>query len=214
MPRFSTGTTARMNDARDERMGIRRHGRYINNDAPDAPDCPEPGRSTIAFCNLVAAEQMHGYASEAYDMQVIGAAEQPRVFEADGLTCQFVKPPRGFTVPAAPETDGVRSVDPLGMDQGDDARARHRGSVRPSLSGRRRGGAFQLPRSGGARRRERAGCAYTLWCRTADTIFSARLTGCLTLYRLSLHYFLPSSTYSRTLGLFDEYAVLDIRLGY
>ena len=42
-------------DARDERMGIRRHGRYINDDAPDGP---EPGQNTIAFCNLVAAEQV------------------------------------------------------------------------------------------------------------------------------------------------------------
>ena len=42
-------------DARDERMGIRRHGRYINDDAPDSP---EPGQNTIAFCNLVAAEQI------------------------------------------------------------------------------------------------------------------------------------------------------------
>ena len=41
-------------DARDERMGIRRHGRYINDDAPDGP---EPGQNTIAFCNIVAAEQ-------------------------------------------------------------------------------------------------------------------------------------------------------------
>ena len=42
-------------DARDERMAIRRHGRYINDDAPDGP---EPDQNTIAFCNLVAAEQM------------------------------------------------------------------------------------------------------------------------------------------------------------
>ena len=41
-------------NARDERMGIRRHGRYINDDAPDGP---EPGQNTIAFCNIVAAEQ-------------------------------------------------------------------------------------------------------------------------------------------------------------
>ena len=34
----------------------------------------------------------------------------------DGLTCRFVKPPRGFTGPAAPETDGVTSVDRLGME--------------------------------------------------------------------------------------------------
>ena len=37
-------------------------------------------------------------------------------FEADGLTCRFVKPPRGFAGPAAPETDGVTSVDRLGME--------------------------------------------------------------------------------------------------
>ena len=48
-------------------------------------------------------------------MQVIAPGE-PRVFEADGLTCRFVKPPRGFTGPAAPETDGVTSVDRLGME--------------------------------------------------------------------------------------------------
>ena len=41
-------------DARDERMGIRRHGRYIKDDAPDGP---EPGQNTIAFCSIVAAEQ-------------------------------------------------------------------------------------------------------------------------------------------------------------
>ena len=41
-------------DARDERMGIRRRGRYINDDASDSP---EPGQNTIAFCNVVAAEQ-------------------------------------------------------------------------------------------------------------------------------------------------------------
>ena len=41
--------------------------------------------------------------------------------------------------------------------QGDDARAHRRGPVRPSRSGRRRGRAFQLARSGGACRRSRAG---------------------------------------------------------
>jgi hypothetical protein len=40
-------------DARDERMGLRRHGRYINDHAEDGP---EPGQNTIAFCNVVAAE--------------------------------------------------------------------------------------------------------------------------------------------------------------
>ena len=42
-------------DARDERLGIRRRGRYINDDVPDGP---EPGQNTIAFCSVVAAEQM------------------------------------------------------------------------------------------------------------------------------------------------------------
>ncbi len=41
-------------DARDERLGIRHRGRYINNAAEDGP---EPGQNTVAFCNLVAAEQ-------------------------------------------------------------------------------------------------------------------------------------------------------------
>ena len=40
-------------DARDERMGIRRGGRYINDDIEDGP---EPGQNTIAFCSVVAAE--------------------------------------------------------------------------------------------------------------------------------------------------------------
>ena len=40
-------------DARDERMGIRRRGRYINDDVEDGP---EPGQNTIAFCSVVAAE--------------------------------------------------------------------------------------------------------------------------------------------------------------
>ncbi len=41
-------------DARDERMGIRRHGRYINDGIADGP---EPGQNTIGFCGAVAAEQ-------------------------------------------------------------------------------------------------------------------------------------------------------------
>ncbi len=41
-------------DARDERMGIRRHGRYINDGVADGP---EPGQNTIGFCGVVAAEQ-------------------------------------------------------------------------------------------------------------------------------------------------------------
>ena len=42
-------------DARDERLGIRRRGRYIDEGAGDGP---EPGQNTIAFCNVVAAEEM------------------------------------------------------------------------------------------------------------------------------------------------------------
>ena len=40
-------------DARDERLGIRRGGRYINDNVEDGP---EPGQNTIAFCSVVAAE--------------------------------------------------------------------------------------------------------------------------------------------------------------
>ena len=42
-------------DARDERMGIRRAGRYIDDESEDGP---EPGQNTFGFCNLVAAEEM------------------------------------------------------------------------------------------------------------------------------------------------------------
>ena len=41
-------------DARDERSGIRRGGRYISGNVEDGP---EPGQNTIAFCNVVAAEE-------------------------------------------------------------------------------------------------------------------------------------------------------------
>ena len=40
-------------DARDERLGIRRRGRYINDDVEDGP---EPGQNTVPFCGAVAAE--------------------------------------------------------------------------------------------------------------------------------------------------------------
>lgn len=43
------------NDARDERLSIRRGGRYINDGVADGP---EPGQNTITFCNMVAAEEM------------------------------------------------------------------------------------------------------------------------------------------------------------
>ena len=42
-------------DARDERMGIRRHGRYIDDGVTEGP---EPGQNTIGFCSAVAAEQI------------------------------------------------------------------------------------------------------------------------------------------------------------
>ena len=42
-------------DARDERLGIRRRGRYIEDGVDDGP---EPGQNTIAFCNVVAAEEV------------------------------------------------------------------------------------------------------------------------------------------------------------
>lgn len=43
-------------DAQDERMGTRRRGRYIDDDEDD--EGPEPGQNTIAFCNMVAAEEI------------------------------------------------------------------------------------------------------------------------------------------------------------
>ena len=107
-----------------------------------------------------SALELHGYAySEGYDVQVIAPGE-PRVYEADGLICRFVKPPRGFTGPAAPETDGVTSVDRLGMEVPVTTLARTVADLfdRHDLAGQR-GRAFQLARSGGACRRGRAGTA-------------------------------------------------------
>ena len=42
-------------DARDERMGLKRRGRYVDGEADDGL---EPGQNTIAFCGVVAAEAM------------------------------------------------------------------------------------------------------------------------------------------------------------
>lgn len=42
-------------EASDERMGIRRRGRYIDDGEDDGP---APGQNTIAFCNAVAAEEV------------------------------------------------------------------------------------------------------------------------------------------------------------
>ena len=100
-------------DARDERMGIRRHGRYIIDDTPDGP---EPGPSTFAFCNLVAAE------ADAR-LRLLGrvrrAGHRPgRAARARGTRPDLPVrgPPRGFAGSAAHETDGVRSPDRLGME--------------------------------------------------------------------------------------------------
>ena len=63
-----------------------------------------------------SALELHGYAyTEGYDVQVIAPGE-PRMFEANGLACRFVRPPRGFTGPDAGETDGVMLVDRLGLE--------------------------------------------------------------------------------------------------
>ena len=63
-----------------------------------------------------SALELHGYAyTEGYDVQVIAPGE-PRLFEANGLVCRFVRPPRGFTGPNGTETDGVTAVDRLGLE--------------------------------------------------------------------------------------------------
>lgn len=63
-----------------------------------------------------SALELHGYAySEGYDVQLIAPGE-PRMFEANGLTCRFVRPPRGFTGPNGAAMDGVTVVDRLGLD--------------------------------------------------------------------------------------------------
>ncbi|HEX3366195.1 type IV toxin-antitoxin system AbiEi family antitoxin domain-containing protein [Phenylobacterium sp.] len=57
-----------------------------------------------------SALELHGYAyTEGPDVQVI-AAGQPLTLEADGLTCRFVRPPKGFTTPGA-----IEAVDRLGV---------------------------------------------------------------------------------------------------
>ncbi len=63
-----------------------------------------------------SALELHGYAyTEGYEVQIIAPGE-PRVFEASGLTCRFVRPPQGFTGPNGAATDGVTVVDRLGLD--------------------------------------------------------------------------------------------------
>ena len=58
------------------------------------------------------------------------------MFEADGLTCRFLKPPRGFAGPATPETDGVSSVDRLRMEIWVSSDALGRGVSSSSISTR------------------------------------------------------------------------------
>lgn len=57
-----------------------------------------------------SALELHGYAySEGYEVQVI-AAGQPLTLEAAGITCRFVRPPKGLVNP-----DAVEAVDRLGV---------------------------------------------------------------------------------------------------
>ena len=63
-----------------------------------------------------SALELHGYAyTEAHDVQVIARGE-PGVFEAVGLTCRFVKPPRGLAQQDGTLADGVTAVDRLGLE--------------------------------------------------------------------------------------------------
>lgn len=63
-----------------------------------------------------SALELHGCAySEGHEVQVIARGE-PGVFEAVGLTCRFVKPPRGFAQRNGALTDGVTVVDRLGLE--------------------------------------------------------------------------------------------------
>ena len=58
-----------------------------------------------------SALELHGCAyTERYDVQIIARGE-PGMFEAAGVTCRFVKPPRGFAPP-----DGVTAIDRLGQE--------------------------------------------------------------------------------------------------
>ncbi len=57
-----------------------------------------------------SALELHGYAyTEGPDVQVI-AAGQPLTLAADGLTCRFVRPPKGFSTPGA-----IEAVDRQGV---------------------------------------------------------------------------------------------------
>jgi predicted transcriptional regulator of viral defense system len=57
-----------------------------------------------------AALELHGCAyTEGHDVQIIARGD-PGMFEAAGLTCRFIRPPRGFAPP-----DGVIKLDRLGL---------------------------------------------------------------------------------------------------
>lgn len=57
-----------------------------------------------------SALELHGYAySEGYEVQVISGGE-PLTLEAAGVTCRFVRPPKGGLAP-----DAVTTVDRLGV---------------------------------------------------------------------------------------------------
>ncbi len=63
-----------------------------------------------------SALELHGCAyTEGHEVQVIAPGD-PGVFEAAGLTCRFVKPPRGFAQRNRTLADGVTVVDRLGLD--------------------------------------------------------------------------------------------------
>ena len=63
---------------------------------------------TIAYHSAL---ELHGYAyTEGHDVQVIAKGE-PGMFEAVGLACRFIRPPRGFAPP-----DGATAVDRLGQE--------------------------------------------------------------------------------------------------
>lgn len=65
-------------------------------------------RGVIAYHSAL---ELHGCAyTEGHEVQVITRGE-PGIFEAVGLTCRFVRPPRGFAPP-----DGVTAVDRLGLE--------------------------------------------------------------------------------------------------
>ena len=63
-----------------------------------------------------SALELHGYAyTEQHVVQVIARGE-PCMYEANGLTCRFIRPPRGFAGRNGTAADGVTVVDRLGLE--------------------------------------------------------------------------------------------------